>query len=174
MAFYAGTALLGIAPAPPFEITWTNAAVGEYALTAVATDSAGATSTSAAVNVHVLPGSAPFGGVAVAIPGIVEAENFNEGGQGVGYYDLTAGNLGRQYRQTDVDIETTSDAGGGYSLGWVNRGEWLAYQVQATRTADYTLDARVASAGNQRLSRPRRSAASLRSCGCPGRGPEQS
>jgi len=147
VAFYAGAAFIGTATQAPFEITWTNAAVGDYALTAVATDSAGATSTSAAVNVRILPGTTPFGGVAVAIPGIVEAENFNEGGQGVGYYDLTAGNIGTQYRQTDVDIETTSDVGGGYSLGWVTRGEWLAYQVLADRTADYTLDARVASAG---------------------------
>ena len=147
VAFYAGTALIGIAAGPPFELTWTNATVGKYALTAVATDSDGATSTSAAVNVRVLPGSVPFGGVAVAIPGIVEAENFNEGGEGVGYDDLTAGNFGGQYRQTDVDIEKASDVGGGYSLGWVNRGEWLAYQVLATRTAEYTLDARVASVG---------------------------
>jgi subtilisin family serine protease len=147
VAFYADTALIGTAAAPPFELMWTNAAVGNYALTAVATDSDGATSTSAAVSVRVLPGSVPFGGAAVAIPGIVEAENFNDGGEGVGYYDLTAGNRGGQYRQTDVDIETTSDAGGGYSLGWVNRGEWLAYQVWAARTAEYTIDARIASVG---------------------------
>ena len=59
----------------------------------------------------------------------------------------TAGNTGGQYRQTDVDIEATSDVGGGYSLGYVSGGEWLAYRVLATATADYTLDARVASAG---------------------------
>jgi subtilisin family serine protease len=147
VAFYAGTALIGIDAAPPFDLTWTNAPVGTYPLTAVATDKDGATSTSPAVTIRVLPGSQPFGGAAAPIPGIVEAENFNEGGQGVGYRDLTGGNTGGQYRQTDVDIATTTDVGGGYTLGWVTSGEWLAYQVLATVTAEYTLGVRVASAG---------------------------
>jgi subtilisin family serine protease len=147
VAFYAGTALIGIDAAPPFELTWTNPPVGTYPLTAVATDKDGAASTSPAVTIRVLPGSQPFGGIAAPIPGIVEAENFNEGGEGVGYYDLTAGNTGGQYRQTDVDITTTTDVGGGYALGWVTSGEWLAYQVLASVTAEYTLDARVASDG---------------------------
>jgi subtilisin family serine protease len=149
VAFYVGTALIGIDTAPPFELTWTSAAVGQYALTAVATDDRGATSTSAAVTIHVQPGPAslPFGGTAVSIPGLVEAENFNEGGEGVGYVDMTPGNAGGQYRQTDVDIEVTSDVGGGYSLGYVEPGEWLAYSVSAVATTDYTLEARVASAG---------------------------
>mgnify|MGYP003693554649 CR=1 FL=1 len=80
-------------------------AVGNHALTAVATDNDGATSTSAAVNIHVLPGVA-----AVRrrqrhrFLASSKRENFNEGGEGVGYHDLTAGNTGGQYRQTDVDI----------------------------------------------------------------------
>ena len=149
VAFYAGTALIGIDTAPPFTFTWTNATVGNYALTAVATDNNGATSTSAAATIHVQPGlgSLPFGGTAAPIPGRVEAENFNEGGEGVGYVDLTPGNTGGQYRQTDVDIEVTSDVGGGYSLAYVEPGEWLAYWVSAIATADYALDARVASFG---------------------------
>jgi subtilisin family serine protease len=147
VAFYAGTALIGTGTAPPFQVTWTRAPVGDYSLTAVATDNDGATGTSAAVNIRVLPGPLPFNGVAASIPGIVEAENFNEGGEGVAYHDLTPGNTGGQYRQTDVDISTASDVGGGYALGWVNAGEWLAYTVMAGVTATYTIDARVASVG---------------------------
>jgi subtilisin family serine protease len=149
VAFYAGTALIGIDAAPPFELTWTDVAVGNYSMTAVATDKDGATSTSAAASIHVLPGlgSLPFGGSAAPIPGFVEAEHFNDGGEGVGYHDLTAGNAGGQYRQTDVDIAVASDVRGVYTLGWATSGEWLAYRVLATATAEYTLDARVAAAG---------------------------
>ncbi len=32
------------------------------------------------------------------IPGVIEAEEFDEGGQGVGYYDTTTGNLGDDVR----------------------------------------------------------------------------
>ena len=149
VAFYAGGALIGIDSAPPFALTWTGAAVGNYAVTAVATDNDGATATSAAATVHVLPGAAslPFGGTAALIPGIVEAERFNDGGEGVGYHDVTPGNTGLKDRQTDVDIEATSDGESGYSLGWVVGGEWLAYSVWTSEAADYTLETRVASAG---------------------------
>jgi subtilisin family serine protease len=149
VAFYAGTMLIAVDTTAPYEASWSNPIVGHFALTAVATDNDGATATSSSRTVHVLPGptSRPFGGTAAPIPGVVEAENFNEGGEGFGYHDLSAGNAGGQYRQTDVDIETTSDAGGGYSLGYVQAGEWLAYSVSVQATATYRLDARVASMG---------------------------
>ena len=39
------------------------------------------------------------------------------------------------------------DSGGGYALGYVAAGEWLKYSVSVAATASYTLEARVASAG---------------------------
>src|SRR5207249_3611802 len=82
-----------------------------------------------------------------AIAGLIEAENFDDGGEGIAYHDLTAGNSGGQYRQTNVDIETCSDVGGGYSLGYVAVGEWLKYTVSVATTASYSFEARVASPG---------------------------
>src|SRR5207249_7629963 len=75
------------------------------------------------------PTSTPFGGTPAAIPGLIEAENFDDGGAGVAYSDLSSGNSGGQYRQTDVDIATASDAGGGYALSYILAGEWLKYSV---------------------------------------------
>src|SRR5439155_11065952 len=83
-----------------------------------------------------------------AIPGLIEAENFDDGGEGVAYHDTTPGNLGGAYRQTDVDIASASDAGGGYTLGYVSAGEWLKYSVSVATTGSYTIDARVASPGS--------------------------
>ena len=40
-----------------------------------------------------------------ALPGTVQAEDFDDGGAGVSYRDTTPGNSGGQYRATDVDIE---------------------------------------------------------------------
>ena len=59
-----------------------------------------------------------YSGRPIAIPGIIEAENFDNGGEGSAYHDTTAGNATGQYRATDVDIDITSDVGGGYSVGW--------------------------------------------------------
>ncbi|HXH07671.1 MAG TPA: carbohydrate-binding protein [Vicinamibacterales bacterium] len=85
----------------------------------------------------------PFGGTPWAIPGTVQAEDFDSGGNGVAYYDNSPGNAGGQYRATDVDIAQT--ASGGYTVGWAGAGEWLAYTVNVASAGPYRLVARVAS-----------------------------
>jgi glucosylceramidase len=90
----------------------------------------------------------PFGGTAAAVPGTIEAENFDNGGESVAYHDLSASNLGGQYRAGDVDIEATTDTGGGYNVGWLQAGEWLKYTVNVTTAGTYTLDVRVAANGS--------------------------
>ncbi|PYR59611.1 MAG: hypothetical protein DMF85_07310, partial [Acidobacteria bacterium] len=55
--FFAGTTLLGTATASPYGLTWSNVTPGSYSLTAVATDNAGATTTSSAVSITVTAGS---------------------------------------------------------------------------------------------------------------------
>lgn len=92
-------------------------------------------------------GPVAFGGVAASLPGTLQLENFDDGGAGVAYVDTTSGNSGGRYRTADVDIETTSDTGGGYSLGWVFAGEWLTYSVDVQTAGAYDLDFRVASGG---------------------------
>jgi hypothetical protein len=90
----------------------------------------------------------PFGGTPARLPGIIEAENFDEGGTGVGYHDSSAGNTGGQYRPTEnVDIEVARDTGGGYNVGWIAAGEWLSYGVDVAAAGTYTLAARVAANG---------------------------
>jgi Carbohydrate binding module (family 6)/PLD-like domain len=89
-------------------------------------------------------GSMPFGGTPVALPGTIQAENFDEGAPGVAYVDTTAGNSGGQYRSTGVDIEATSDSGGGFNIGWTAAGEWLNYTVNVATAGTYTLEFRVA------------------------------
>jgi hypothetical protein len=51
--FYAGASLLGTATSAPYSFAWSNVAPGTYSLTAVATDNAGAATTSSAVSVTV-------------------------------------------------------------------------------------------------------------------------
>lgn len=95
------------------------------------------------------PGNTPFGGNPAAVPGRVQAENFDEGGEGVAYHDTTAGNSGGQHRPaSDVDIEGTTDTGGGFNVGWITAPEWLEYTVNVATTGNYTLNARVGSIGD--------------------------
>jgi hypothetical protein len=89
-----------------------------------------------------------YGGTPVALPGTIQAENFDNGGEGVGYHDLYPENEGGQYRSTGVDVETTTDSGGGYSVGYAFAGEWLAYTVNVPTAGTYDIEVRVASSGN--------------------------
>ncbi len=89
----------------------------------------------------------PYSGTPVPIPGTIQAEDFDLGGEGVAYHDSTAGNEGGQYRTSDVDVEAAADTNGGYDVGWVFAGEWLTYSTTVAAAGTYTLEARVASSG---------------------------
>ena len=57
--FYAGADLIGTDDTSPYTITWADVPEGSYALAAVATDSAGAQTTSAVANITVSPPARP-------------------------------------------------------------------------------------------------------------------
>lgn len=88
----------------------------------------------------------PFAGSPVVLPGIVEAENFDLGGQDMAYSDNDPGNIGGQYRDEGVDIENASE--GGQNVGWTDSDEWLTYSVDVAQAGIYDLTLRVASATN--------------------------
>jgi hypothetical protein len=92
--------------------------------------------------------STSYGGTPAGLPGTIQAENFDEGGATRAYVDTSAGNAGGEYRSTDVDIERTSDTGGGYNVGWAGAGEWLNYSVTVAAAGTYDIAVRVASAGS--------------------------
>ncbi|WP_405056771.1 carbohydrate-binding protein [Kribbella sp. NBC_01505] len=87
---------------------------------------------------------APYGGAAAAVPGLVQAENYNTGGQGVAYSVNSINGTANSYRGDGVDLETTSDAGGGYNLGWTSAGQWFHYTVNVATAGTYSVAARVA------------------------------
>jgi hypothetical protein len=72
------------------------------------------------------------------LPGVVEVENFDLGGEGNAYHDSSPANEGGAYRSGEgVDIQSIS--GGGYAVGWVHSGEWLQYLVRVEEEFDADL-----------------------------------
>ena len=138
----------------PYSVTWDSrsASNGPHSVGATARDAAGNIAASS-VTVTTAnptsppPGSTPFSGTALPIPGRIETEHFDNGGQNIAYFDTTAGNRGGVYRATDVDLEATADAGGGYNVARIRPAEWLNYSVNVGTGGTYTLRARVASLG---------------------------
>ncbi len=70
---------------------------------------------------------------AVTLPGRLEAENYDLGGEGVAYHDNEPANLGGAYRTTEgVDVES---AGGVTNVGYIRSNEWTEYTVNVPRPA---------------------------------------
>jgi len=70
----------------------------------------------------------------------VQAEDY------ISFFDKSSGNTGGAFRSDDVDIQATTDLGGGYNVGWIQQGEWLTYDVNIPEAGTYDIVARVASA----------------------------
>jgi hypothetical protein len=78
------------------------------------------------------------------VPGVVQAENYDTGGQGVGYSVTSVSGTANAYRPDGVDLETTSDTGGGYDVGWMAGGQWFRYTVNVASAGQYAMTVRVA------------------------------
>ena len=84
----------------------------------------------------------PYKNTAATIPGKVEAENYDEAGQGFSYSDTDSDNQGKAYREDGVDIE---EGGDNYTIGYTIADEWLEYTVNVTTAGEYAVKANVAS-----------------------------
>jgi len=148
--FYDGNNLLETINSEPYETNFTSDVYGVHSIKAVATDSNHETS-SATIKITVSIPQGPYNGIAHAIPGKIEFEEFDVGGNGSAYNDSTTGtevSPAPNYRtDEDVDIEECSDAGGGYNLGWTEVGEWTEYTVDVKNAGTYTMGLRVACTG---------------------------
>ncbi|MDR3338474.1 MAG: hypothetical protein LBT25_00005, partial [Candidatus Symbiothrix sp.] len=77
-------------------------------------------------------------GIPHPIPGIIEAEHFDNGGEGISWHDTNAGQEANEglYRP-DTDVEFEHRGGNNYSIGWSGGGEWLKYTVAVESTGYY-------------------------------------
>ena len=88
----------------------------------------------------------------MTIPGMIEMENYDEGGQSVSFSDKDFVNEGAVYREDGVDVVglgcsdslNTKDCKG-YAIGFTQAGEWMEYTVNVTAAGEYAFLANVAS-----------------------------
>ena len=83
----------------------------------------------------------PYGDAPASIPGTIEAENYNKGGAGKAYMDLSEGNEGKKFRKDDVDVYQPNM---GIAVGHCQKTEWLKYTVKVEADGDYEISANVA------------------------------
>lgn len=117
---------------------------GTHLFEVIILDDKGA-STTISKTITVTESKAPYAGV-ISIPGELEAENYDKGGQGISYNDTDMDNNGAtesNFRENDaVDIGLGN---GGKIVGWTKDGEWLEYSVNITESGVYEFDFYVSS-----------------------------
>jgi hypothetical protein len=84
----------------------------------------------------------PYGGTPFPCIGILQAENYDNGGQNVAYYDTTPGNICyyKAYRFQDVDVENSPHSGSTINVGWIAYGEWLEYTINVPYAGYYRIN----------------------------------
>jgi hypothetical protein len=92
-------------------------------------------------------GEGPYGGTAAAVPGTVQAANYDTGGSGVAYKVNSVNGSANSYRSDGVDLEVCSDTGCGYDIGWTATGQWFHYTVNVATAGTYTVSLRLAAPG---------------------------
>jgi endoglucanase Acf2 len=94
----------------------------------------------------------PYGGTARLVPGIIEAEQYDVGGEGIAYHDVDANNIGLAFRPNEgVDIESIA---GGFGVYWIVAGEWLEYTINVPADGLYDIIPKISTVpgfGNFRL-----------------------
>jgi hypothetical protein len=142
----------GIVIAPPFYPAPTGSAtISDNTVTGLGSGASAFVSNSsgftAALSNNDWPPSAPegpYGGTPLAVPGTIQAEDYDTGGQGTGYSVTIVNGNANGYRADGVDLEATSDTAGAYDLGWTGAGQWFRYTVDVARAGTYTLGLRIA------------------------------
>jgi hypothetical protein len=85
-----------------------------------------------------------YTGTPAVIPGTVEVENFDTGGEGFTWHDATANNSGGQYR-TGEGVDIFSNSSGGYYISSTWTDEWFEQTVNVQQTGKYKVDVYVGS-----------------------------
>lgn len=142
---YADDVLVKSIAAAPFETAYKPKAKGTVKISAEAIDADGKTSKLVSYNLKVNNKRSPYKSI-VSIPGTIEAEDFDKGGEGFTFHESDATDEAKSgYRSDNEGIDIKKTANGGYVLGWTAVDEWMEYSVDVKETGKYTCDAVVSS-----------------------------
>jgi alpha-glucosidase len=82
---------------------------------------------------------------APTLPFTVKASNYDNGGEGVAFHTTRAIASPTVYREDDIGLVATSDAGGGYALVGLRTGAWARYSIDCGNGGFFDLKVRAAS-----------------------------
>lgn len=140
---YANGLLIGTLTEAPYTLEYEPIVYGKQQLTAIAIDAEGRSKTSSAVALTVNPKREPYAGV-ISIPGTLQAENYDVGGEGYSYHDTSTANEGDANFRTNDGVDVVK-GNNGKAIGYTEVDEWMEYTVNVKETGKYTCEAVVSS-----------------------------
>ena len=118
---------------------------GKQTIFAIVTDAKGKSKTSSNVTLTVNAKRTPYSGSPVAIPGIIQAENFDKGGEGFTFHDSDTNREGDKNYRSDSEGVDFVVGNKGTCIGYTAANEWLEYTVNVKEAGTYSYIATVSS-----------------------------
>jgi len=142
--FYVDGQFIGTATEKPFEVSYTPKAKGTYNVTVEGIDPEGKYSKVSKYAFKVNAKRQPYGTLPISLPGTIQAERFDKGGEGFTFHDSDSKAEGdaSSYR-TDLEGVDIVKGNNGYVIGYTAAGEWLEYSVKVKEPGKYTYEATV-------------------------------
>ena len=144
---YINNLLVATLTEAPYTVEYEPTGNGKVTVTAIATDAEGH-SNSASYTLKVTAKREPFtAGKPATLPGTLQTEYYDKGGEGAAYHDNDAQNQGdANYRASEgVDIVNGNN---GRALGYTSTGEWVEYTIDVQEAGNYSFKATVSSGVN--------------------------
>jgi GH35 family endo-1,4-beta-xylanase len=140
---YANDMLIATLTESPYTYAYYPATKGTYTIVATATDAEGRSKTSAKKTLKVNGKRTPY--KEMSLPGIVQFEDFDKGGEGLSFHDSDANDEGDAKYRTDNEGVDIVKGNGGNAIGYTAANEWLEYTVNVTKAGVYNCEATVSS-----------------------------
>jgi GH35 family endo-1,4-beta-xylanase len=143
---YANDLLIGTLTEAPYTMDFEPTEKGSYVITAVATDTEGKENLSTTKKTLKVNGKrSTYGSKPISIPGVIQAENFDKGGEGLTFHDSDDTREGDKAYRTDAEGVDFVAGNNGTAIGYTAANEWLEYTVDVTEAGGYTYYATVSS-----------------------------
>ena len=140
---YANNLLIATLTEAPYTYVYYPAAKGTYTLEAIATNAEGKSKISAKKTLKVNGKREPYKDI--SLPGIVQFEDFDKGGEGMTFHDSDDTDQGDAKYRTDNEGVDIVKGNGGSAIGYTAKDEWLEYTVNVTKAGTYNCEATVSS-----------------------------
>lgn len=141
--FYKGDNIVKSVESEPFEYTFKPTASGDVTYTIEAFDTEGRMTDLTDYTLTSYYRHEPF--KSMSIPGTVEAEDFDCGGDGISFHDSDSEDEEQVgYRKDNEGVDIT-ESNGGHVIGYTVTNEWLEYTVNVTEAGKYKVKATVSS-----------------------------